>query len=117
MKKIFLFIAFLWISLVSFAQDGVNFEHLSFREALDKAKSEQKYVFMDCYTSWCGPCKNMTQNVFPQKKAGDYFNPKFICVKYDMEKGEGPELRTFFFWRRRIRFAAGLYAKAGCFIK
>ena len=38
MKKIFLFIAFLWISLVSFAQDGVNFEHLSFREALDKAK-------------------------------------------------------------------------------
>ena len=34
MKKIFLFIAFLWISLVSFAQDGVNFEHLSFREAL-----------------------------------------------------------------------------------
>ena len=49
MKKIFLFIAFLWISLVSFAQDGVNFEHLSFREALDKAKSEQKYVFMDCY--------------------------------------------------------------------
>ena len=29
MKKIFLFIAFLWISLVSFAQDGVNFEHLS----------------------------------------------------------------------------------------
>lgn len=46
MKKIFLFIAFLWISLVSFAQDGVNFEHLSFWEALDKAKSEQKYVFM-----------------------------------------------------------------------
>ena len=34
----------------------------------------------------------MTQNVFPQKKAGDYFNPKFVCVKYDMEKGEGPEL-------------------------
>ena len=96
MKKIFLFIAFLWISLVSFAQDGVNFEHLSFREALDKAKSEQKYVFMDCYTSWCGPCKNMTQNVFPQKKAGDYFNPKFICVKYDMEKGEGPELGNRF---------------------
>ena len=24
--------------MVSFAQDGVNFEHLSFREALDKAK-------------------------------------------------------------------------------
>ena len=92
MKKKFLFIAFLWIGFTVFAQDGVNFEHLNFREALEKAKSEHKYVFVDCYTSWCGPCKNMTQNVFPQKKAGDYFNPKFICVKYDMEKGEGPEL-------------------------
>ena len=112
MKKIFLFIAFLWISLVSFAQDGVNFEHLSFREALDKAKSEQKYVFMDCYTSWCGPCKNMTQNVFPQKKAGDYFNPKFICVKYDMEKGEGPELGKRF----EVR-AYPTFLKAGYFIK
>ena len=67
MKKIFLFIAFLWISLVSFAQDGVNFEHLSFREALDKAKSEQKYVFMDCYTSWCGPCRQMATREYDSK--------------------------------------------------
>lgn len=92
MGKIFFLIAFLCISFIAFAQDGVNFENLSFREALEKAKSEHKYVFVDCYTSWCGPCKNMTQNVFPRKKAGDYFNPKFVCVKYDMEKGEGPEL-------------------------
>lgn len=115
MKK-YSFYCILWISLVSFAQDGVNFEHLSFREALDKAKSEQKYVFMDCYTSWCGPCKNMTQNVFPQKKAGDYFNPKFICVKYDMEKERGLNwgnglryglIRLFWCWMQ----------KAGYFIK
>ena len=53
-------------------------------------------VFMDCYTSWCGPCKNMTNNVFPQKAAGDYFNPRFVCVKYDMEKGEGKELANKF---------------------
>ena len=47
---------------------------------------------MDCYTSWCGPCKYMTGTIFPQEKAGEFFNPKFVCVKFDMEKGEGPEL-------------------------
>ena len=48
---------------------------------------------MDCYTSWCGPCKRMEQEVFTQENVGTYFNEKFISVKYDMEKGEGPELK------------------------
>ena len=61
-------------------------------EALAKAKAENKLVFMDCYTSWCGPCKYMTETIFPQEKAGEFFNPKFVCVKFDMEKGEGKEL-------------------------
>ena len=38
----------------------------------------------------------MSNTVFPQEKMGDYMNPKFICVKYDMEKGEGPELAKKF---------------------
>ena len=51
-----------------------------------------KPVFIDCYTSWCGPCKAMARDVFPQKEAGEYFNTKFVCWKVDMEKGEGPDL-------------------------
>ena len=58
----------------------------------------------------------MTQNVFPQKKAGDYFNPKFICVKYDMEKGEGPELGKRFEVRAYPTFWCWMQ-KAGYFIK
>ena len=38
----------------------------------------------------------MSNTVFPQEKMGDYMIPKFICVKYDMEKGEGPELAKKF---------------------
>lgn len=74
------------------AQEGVNFREVGFEEALKLAEAENKLVFMDCYTSWCGPCKNMAEKVFPQKAAGDYFNPRFVCVKYDMEKGAGKEL-------------------------
>ena len=95
MKKLFTLTAALLCSVMLFAQ-GVNFQNLTYAEALEKAKAENKLVFMDCYTSWCGPCKMMTNEVFPQKEAGDYFNPLFVCVKFDMEKGEGVELAKKF---------------------
>lgn len=54
-----------------------------------KAVKENRMIFMDCYTSWCGPCKGLAQNVFPQPKVGEFLNSNFVCCKYDMEKGEG----------------------------
>ncbi len=95
MKHIVLIISLLMFSPIIFGQ-GVNFEQLTFDEALTKAKIENKLIFMDCYTSWCGPCKRMVKDVFSQEKAGTYFNSKFICVKCDIEKGEGPELAKKF---------------------
>ena len=71
---------------------GVEFRDLTFRQALEQAQKEGKLVFMDCYTSWCGPCKMMSSKVFPDKQAGDFFNPRFISLKIDMEKDEGKEL-------------------------
>jgi thiol-disulfide isomerase/thioredoxin len=79
------------------AQDGVKFvENATYAQVLAQAKQENKLLFIDCYTSWCGPCKRMSNEVFPQKVMGDYFNPKFVSVKFDMEKGEGPALKTKF---------------------
>lgn len=49
-------------------------------------------VFVDFYTTWCGPCKQMSEQTFTQKEAGDYFNHAFINVKIDAEKGEGRTL-------------------------
>ncbi len=71
---------------------GVHFEEVSFAEVLAKAKAEKKLVFMDCYTSWCGPCKILAKRIFPLKEVGDFFNTHFVNIKMDMEKGEGIEL-------------------------
>lgn len=72
---------------------GIAFlESATVAEALAKAKTEGKSVFVDCYTSWCGPCKLLARDVFPQKEVGDFFNPRFVSLKLDMEKGEGPEM-------------------------
>lgn len=82
----------LLLSLPGFAQEGVVFSNLTLEEALQKAKTENKLVFMDCYTSWCGPCKRMAEKEFPKKEAGDFFNSRFVNVKYDMEKGNGVDI-------------------------
>ena len=92
MKKIVLLvITFLVIGNV-FSQ-GIEFEYGTFNEALAKAKKENKLLFMDCYTSWCAPCKWMMKDIFPQQEVGDFFNKNFVNFKIDMEKGEGVELR------------------------
>lgn len=72
-----------------------NFRPISYKEALIAAKSENKDVFIDFYTEWCGPCKMMARDVFPRQDIGEYMNSKFICIQLDAEK-EGKELATLF---------------------
>lgn len=72
--------------------EGIKFFKGSWEEALAEAKSADKLIFMDCYTTWCGPCKAMARDVFPNAQVGEYFNNNFINVKMDMEKGEGRNL-------------------------
>lgn len=90
MKKILSVFVGLLCSLALFAQ--TNFQELSLEKAREQAKAENKPVFLDCYTSWCGPCRMMANEVFTLEAAGDYFNKNFVCVKTDMEKGEGPAI-------------------------
>ena len=73
---------------------GIQFTSGTWSEILELAKKENKPIFMDCYTVWCGPCKQMAANVFTNPKVAEYFNSTFINVKFDMEKGEGIELKN-----------------------
>ena len=95
MTKIKLLIAIISIPFLLTAQDsdGITFDNGTWAQILAKAKELNKPVFIDCYTQWCGPCKVMAKNVFPQKNVGDYYNANFINVKLDVEKGDGPALK------------------------
>lgn len=79
--------------MTTFAQ--TKFRDLSWKEAIETAKREGKLVFVDFYTDWCGPCKVMSRDVFPQKQVGNFFNAKFVCLKLNAEK-EGRELAKRF---------------------
>ena len=73
--------------------DGIALRELSFPEALKRAEVEDKLLFVDCFTTWCGPCKRLSKVVFKDSLVADYFNRHFVNLKMDMEKDEGVELR------------------------
>lgn len=78
-------------------QIGISFFTGTWAEALEKAKDENKLIFLDAFASWCGPCKRMTAYTFTDDAVGTYFNEHFVNVKMDMEKHpEGSRLSSKF---------------------
>jgi len=64
----------------------------SWDEALKQAALQKKYIFVDAYATWCGPCKMLKAQTFTDDKAAAFYNSNFVNVAIDMEKGRGPEL-------------------------
>ena len=86
--KLFTIVMLLFISYAVQGQEsaGINFENkLTWAQILQKAKQENKYVFVDIYTTWCVPCKVMTKEIFTKAKAGEFFNKSFINVAVQMD--------------------------------
>src|SRR5665647_1609663 len=91
MKKYLLIISTLFLSALGFSQ-GIEFERGTWKEVLEKAKQTNKPIFIDVYTSWCGPCKKMSKEIFPLVEVGKVYNANFVCYQIDAEKGEGIEI-------------------------
>ena len=52
-KNIFVF-TLLLLTLTVCGQ-GICFQDLTIEQAVEQAKKENKHVFIDFYTDWCGP--------------------------------------------------------------
>src|ERR1700754_4343651 len=70
----------------------INFIENSWKEALKQAAAQNKYIFVDAYATWCGPCKLLKATTFKNNRVAEFYNSNFINVAMDMEKGQGPEL-------------------------
>lgn len=93
MKKTILSLCLAMTTWIVTAQ-GIQFEKGTFAEALEKARQENKVVFVDVYAVWCGPCKWMSNTVFPDPEIGKYTDEHFVAIKIDCERGEGPSIQT-----------------------
>lgn len=71
-------------------EKGICFlDNIAWKQVVEEAIAQKKMIFVDCYTSWCGPCKILAKQVFPLPEVGTFFNTNFVNVKYDMEQPEG----------------------------
>lgn len=93
MKRLITF-AMSLLTFISAMAQGIAFEPegTTLEQASVKAKAENKLIFLDCFTTWCGPCRMMARTVFTQEQVGAAMNPKFVSVKIDMEGEYGAPL-------------------------
>lgn len=91
MKNAILITSFLFISIFAFAQTsnekGIQFEkNSSWEQIVTKAQKENKHIFVDCFTTWCGPCKMLDKGAFASEKAGEFFTKNLVAFKLQMDR-------------------------------
>lgn len=86
MKKLvlFVFLASILISTKIQAQETMV-KWYTFEEAVELNKKEQRKIFIDVYTDWCGWCKKMDATTFSNPEIAKILNEEYYAVKFDAE--------------------------------
>ena len=64
------------------------FQELTFAQALERAKEQNKVVFVDFYTTWCGPCKALDKTTWKDERVATWLGEKTVPLKIDAEAFE-----------------------------
>ncbi len=89
----------LLVGIVSFAQAQMKFikgQERSMQQILEDAKARKQIIFVDVYTTWCGPCKWMDEHTFADARVSEKFNKQFINFKVDGDTSEGQVVRNLY---------------------
>jgi thioredoxin-related protein len=60
----------------------------TFEQAVAANQKEKKLIFIDVYTTWCGPCKMMDKYTFADAEIAKILNTHFYPVKLNAEQKE-----------------------------
>lgn len=76
----------LLIATTSISAQEINW--MTMDEALAAQKEEPKKIFMDVYTTWCGPCKMLDKNTFANPDVAAFISENYYAVKFNAEGTE-----------------------------
>jgi len=65
-----------------------EFKWYTISEALEMQKTSHKKIFMDVYTTWCGPCRMLDANTFSNPEIQKLLSEYYIPVKFNAESGD-----------------------------
>ena len=89
MKKYLLILVFALATFASaMAKGGVEFRDGVLDDMVAEAAAEEKYLFVELFATWCGPCR-MMERTLATDEVGAYMNPRFVSVRYDVDKATG----------------------------
>jgi thiol:disulfide interchange protein len=62
------------------------FQHTSLDNALVMAAEQNRVVFVDFYTAWCGACKKLDEDTWTDKKVIEILKKKTIPLEIDADR-------------------------------
>jgi len=78
---------------------GVRFQDLpDWKSVKAKAQKENRYILVDCFASWCKPCKEMDKDVYPLDSIGSFVNDHYLSVKiqFDSTTDDNDQIKAWY---------------------
>src|SRR5689334_1945683 len=99
-KEKIMLMLMLCLPVIMFAQTkGIQWNNdLIWENAIQKARKENKFLFVDCYATWCGPCKIMDKYVYTDDTIATFVKDNFIAIKlqFDSSKTDNDEVKKWY---------------------
>lgn len=77
------------INPLSVFSQGIVFTSHNWKSVVVEAKKDDRLIFVDIFTTWCSPCRQMDKDVFSRTDVGAAYNKSFVNWKVDAEQQEG----------------------------